>query len=66
MNSNNRLISIPEVQDLLSLSRGSVYRLIGSGRLPARKIGKSTRIALTDVEALMAGLPPAQIAPPRS
>jgi excisionase family DNA binding protein len=34
-----------EVADLLSLDRGTVYRLIASGRIPAVRIGRAVRVS---------------------
>ena len=48
-----RLLTIDEAGDRLSLSRPSVYRLMENGELPFVRIGRSRRIALSAVAALV-------------
>ena len=38
------LLSIAEADEQLSVSRATVYRLIGAGQLPALHVGRSLRI----------------------
>jgi excisionase family DNA binding protein len=39
-----RLLSVAEVADIMRVSRMTVYRLVHSGDLPARRSGRSLRI----------------------
>lgn len=59
-----RLVTLRDAQRMLGLSRSSLYRLFGRGVLPAKKIGRSIRIDIADIEALIASAPEAKIAPP--
>ncbi|NMN57836.1 excisionase family DNA binding protein [Xanthobacter sp. SG618] len=63
MTPEKRLISIPEVQNILKVSRGTIYRLMGAGKLTGRKIGKSVRFDISEIHGLIDNLPPAKIAP---
>jgi excisionase family DNA binding protein len=45
------LISISEVQQILGVSRSTVYRLIALGELGCVHIGRCARVPRTDVEA---------------
>jgi excisionase family DNA binding protein len=51
----DRLLTVTETADKLGIGRVSTYRLIGSGALPSLTIGRSRRIRLSAVVALMAG-----------
>ena len=51
------LYSPQETEALLSVSHAQLYRLIGAGRLDARKIGSRTRITAESIEAFLASLP---------
>jgi excisionase family DNA binding protein len=46
-------------------SRATAYRLIGAGRLEARKLGRKTVIPVESLQAYLASLPPATIRAPR-
>ena len=50
------LLTIPEVGRVLSVSRTTVYQLIGDGHLPSVKIGTSRRIRREDLAAYVDGL----------
>src|ERR1700751_1971602 len=50
-----------EVERILSISQAQVYRLIGAGRLDARKIGRATYITRSSIDKFLAELPPAQV-----
>ena len=50
-----------EVERILSISHAQVYRLIGAGRLDARKIGRATYITRSSIDKFLAELPPAQV-----
>jgi hypothetical protein len=51
------LYSPRETETLLSVSHAQLYRLIGAGRLDARKIGARTLITAESIEAFIASLP---------
>ena len=57
-----RLYTVQEAADVLSLSRMSVYRLMSTGQLAAKKLGKRTVIPAESLDALISGLPSAQLA----
>jgi hypothetical protein len=50
-----------ETERILSISHAQLYRLIGRGRLDARKIGRSTYITAASIEAFLAALPAAAV-----
>lgn len=56
-------LSIREVSDIYGLGRSAVYELIGNGVLKAVKAGTKTLIAAETIEAHMASLPAAKVAP---
>jgi excisionase family DNA binding protein len=49
--------SIPEVMCALGVCRDSVYKLINSKRLPAKKIGRRTVISAVDLQRFLEELP---------
>lgn len=49
------LLTIPQTCRLANMSRTSLYREIGAGRLPTRKFGRLTRIHRNDFEAWASG-----------
>lgn len=59
------LLSIAETAEIIG-SRTKVYDLIGLNHLKAVKLGSRTRVVTESLEAFLASLPEAQIAPPRS
>ena len=48
-----RLYTIKEVTEVLKVSQATVYRMMYSGRLSRVKIGKSVRIPVSAVEAVI-------------
>lgn len=47
----HRLLRIPEVAEILQVSKTTAYRLVQEGGLPAVKIGKSSvRVRMEDLE----------------
>jgi len=48
-------MTVPEVQAALGVSRQRVYQLIGWGRLPAEKVGRTYRIPTSAVQLRLAG-----------
>ncbi|MFL6305084.1 MAG: helix-turn-helix domain-containing protein [Candidatus Sulfotelmatobacter sp.] len=50
----SRLRTIAETAELFSVSTRSVRRLILSGALPAHRLGRSVRIADSDIALLLA------------
>ncbi|WP_082751248.1 helix-turn-helix domain-containing protein [Blastomonas sp. CCH1-A6] len=51
----NHVITIAETMRRLSVGRTTVYSLLADGRLKSVKIGRSRRILLESVEALLGG-----------
>lgn len=47
------LLTVEEVADRLKVSKMTVYRLIESRELPALRIGRSYRVAATDLDAFL-------------
>ncbi|WP_164119121.1 helix-turn-helix domain-containing protein [Sphingorhabdus sp. Alg239-R122] len=52
-----QLLTIPEFSKMYGICRSTIYREHDAGRLPFRKIGRSTRIAKEDAEAWLESLP---------
>lgn len=52
--------SIKEVLELTGVARSTLYGLISSGALPARKLGRRTLILAGDVSRLLQSLPDAR------
>ena len=52
-----RLLKIPELLELYSISRTAFYREVNDGRLLLTKIGKASRVTFEDAEAWAASLP---------
>lgn len=44
------LLTTNQVQDLLQVDRTTIYRMIGSGQLPAIRVGKQWRFARAEIE----------------
>lgn len=53
----NQLLTVAEFKDRYKISHSAFYREVAAHRIPIRKIGRATRIALTDAEAWAASLP---------
>jgi hypothetical protein len=51
------LYSPRETESILGISHASLYRLIGSGRLDARKLGGKTLITADSIERLVSEMP---------
>jgi excisionase family DNA binding protein len=49
------LLSVGEAAERLGISERSVFRLLESGELPARKIGRRTLIRADDLERFARG-----------
>ncbi len=50
-------LSIPEAVKASGIGRTTIFDMIKSGRLPAKKLGARTIILRTDLEAFVANLP---------
>jgi excisionase family DNA binding protein len=48
--SKSRFLTVQEVAALMRVSSMTVYRLIKAGDLPAVRVGRSFRVADTDVD----------------
>lgn len=53
------LMTVPEVADLLRISKMTVYRMVHSGELPSVRIGRGYRISKAAVEERLGDLWPA-------
>lgn len=53
----DRLYSIQDIMRRFGIGRSTVYREHAAGRLPFRKVGRSTRIAESDAERWVEALP---------
>jgi excisionase family DNA binding protein len=51
-------VRVKEAQKIMGLGRSSLYKEIAEGRLPIRKAGRKTMIAMSDIHAWFAALPP--------
>ncbi len=49
----HQLMTVNEVAQALRVSRATVYRLVNSGALPGRRVGKSVRVARRIVEIFL-------------
>ncbi|MFG1300967.1 helix-turn-helix domain-containing protein [Xanthobacter sp. V3C-3] len=61
-----RLVSLPDAQVMLGLSRASLYRLLSTGSLRAKKIGRRTLVETGEIERFIKAAPAARIAPPNA
>lgn len=53
MENAEQLLTVNQVCARLQMSRASIYRLIGANRLRSIKLGRSRRIALSDLTAYL-------------
>jgi excisionase family DNA binding protein len=51
------MMTIRQMAEDYSLSRSTLYRLNRAGKLPIRKVGRRSLIAVGDVESLVQSLP---------
>ena len=51
------MITATNAAIMLGMSRSSIYRLLASGDLEAKKAGDSTMILMSSIDAYCAGLP---------
>jgi len=49
------IMSVPEVAELLGISRPAVYRLVSEKKIPCRKAGKSFLFLKSAIMAWLAG-----------
>ncbi|MBP2340163.1 excisionase family DNA binding protein [Saccharothrix coeruleofusca] len=54
--SDNQLLSVQTVADLLSVSRWTVYRLIWDGVLQSVQVGRCRRVVKSSLDAYLGGL----------
>lgn len=45
-----QFVSIKEAATILNVSTKTIYRMVYSGQLPAKKVGRLVRIAVSDLE----------------
>ncbi len=53
--ASDRLLTVPELAEILRLHPGSVRRLALQGRIPSLHVGRSIRFRLSDVLSAMEG-----------
>lgn len=51
------LLTVADFKSRYKISHSAFYREVAGKRIPIRKIGRSTRIAVADAEAWAASLP---------
>lgn len=51
------LLTVAEFKSRYRISHSQFYRLVAANRIPIKKIGRATRIALADAEAWASSLP---------
>jgi excisionase family DNA binding protein len=61
---SSTFIAVPEACERLCCSRAHLYRLLGMGRLRARKLGRRTLVEVASVDELLDVAPVAVIRPP--
>ena len=54
---SDRLITVGEFKSRFCVSHSKFYREVAAGRIPIRKMGRSTRITETDAKAWFDALP---------
>lgn len=54
MPTQDRLLTVNEVAELMRVSNMTIYRLIKAGDLPATRVGRSYRLRQADVDAYLA------------
>jgi excisionase family DNA binding protein len=55
--ADRRALSVKEVCKYITLGRTSVYKLVRSGQIPARKCGRRTIVLLSELEQALKSLP---------
>ncbi|MDI4663845.1 helix-turn-helix domain-containing protein [Xanthobacter autotrophicus] len=61
VSTNTRLMSMRDAQDFLGLSKSTLYRMLGTGRLRGKKFGKRLMFEAHEIENFIASAPPARI-----
>jgi hypothetical protein len=57
------LLSIPQTAQVIGRCTATIYELIGSGQLQAKKSDGRTLVTMASIKSYVASLPPAVIAP---
>ena len=52
------VLTVPEVADLLRMSRQTIYNMVRLGSLPHFRVGNKVRFNRADIEAMMKPVPP--------
>jgi excisionase family DNA binding protein len=50
MSSAERLMTVPEVAERLSMEKTHVWRMVLAGKIPSYKIGRSRRVSPSDLD----------------
>ncbi len=53
MEFDNDTLTVPEVAQVLRVSRQTIYNMIRTGKLPHFRVGTKVRFNRTDIEAMM-------------
>ena len=53
----SEFLTVADFKSRYKCSHSAFYREVAAGRIPIRKIGRATRVALADAEAWAASLP---------
>jgi|APGre2960657373_1045057.scaffolds.fasta_scaffold347166_2 excisionase family DNA binding protein len=53
MEFNSDTLTVPEVAQVLRVSRQTIYNMIRTGKLPHFRVGTKVRFNRTDIEAMM-------------
>ena len=48
--AQDRILTVAEVADYFKLSQATIYRLAQTGAIPARRIGRSWRFSLRQID----------------
>lgn len=59
-----QLLRLRDVQEVLSISRSSLYRLLDRGELPSVRIGAARRVTYTDLVAFLDARHPGKLLTP--
>ena len=51
------VLTVPEVADLLRMSRQTIYNMIRAGKIPHFRVGNKVRFSRADIEAMMKPVP---------
>lgn len=59
MTATTKLLTVAQVREITGISAYTLYQMAREGRIPAVKVGRSTRFLATEVDRWLAKLPKA-------